>query len=121
MVNTFPAGVDPGGRAFDLTDGGTHMKYMLLIHDEEQVWAKLSEAERKRIYGEYGQFCQQVKATGHYRGRRAAAADRDGDQRPGARRQAAAHRRSVRGDARAARRLLPGRGRGFATRRCRHR
>ena len=42
------------------------MKYMLLIYDEEQVWAKLSEAERKQIYGEYGQFSQQVKASGHY-------------------------------------------------------
>jgi len=42
------------------------MKYMLLIYDEEQVWAKLSESERKQIYSEYGQFSQQVKATGHY-------------------------------------------------------
>jgi hypothetical protein len=42
------------------------MKYMLLIYDEEQVWAKLSEAERKQIYGEYGQFSQQVKASGNY-------------------------------------------------------
>jgi len=42
------------------------MKYMLLIYDEEQTWAKLSEAERKQIYAEYGQFSQQVKASGHY-------------------------------------------------------
>jgi hypothetical protein len=42
------------------------MKYMLLIYDEEQMWAKLSEAERKQIYGEYGQFSQQAKASGHY-------------------------------------------------------
>jgi len=42
------------------------MKYMLLIYDEEQAWAKLSEAERKQIYGEYGQFSQQVRASGHY-------------------------------------------------------
>jgi hypothetical protein len=42
------------------------MKYMLLIHDEESAWAKLSEAERQRIYGEYGQFGQQIKEAGHY-------------------------------------------------------
>jgi len=42
------------------------MKYMLLIHDEEQVWAKMSEAERQRIYGEYGQFGQQLKDGGQY-------------------------------------------------------
>ena len=42
------------------------MKYMLLIYDEEQMWAKLSEAERKQIYAEYGQFSQQVKSDGQY-------------------------------------------------------
>jgi len=42
------------------------MKYMLLIHDEEQVWAKMSEAERQRIYGEYGQFGQQLRDGGQY-------------------------------------------------------
>jgi hypothetical protein len=42
------------------------MKYMLLIHDEESAWGKLSEAERQRIYGEYGQFGQQIKEAGHY-------------------------------------------------------
>ena len=42
------------------------MKYMLLIYDEEQAWAKLSEAERQQIYGEYGQFSQQIKSSGQY-------------------------------------------------------
>jgi hypothetical protein len=42
------------------------MKYMLLIHDDEKGWAKLSEAERGKIYAEYGQFGQSVKASGHY-------------------------------------------------------
>src|SRR5882762_6276359 len=41
--------------ALRFTDGGTHMKYMLLICDDEKAWAKLSEAERQKIYGEYGQ------------------------------------------------------------------
>jgi hypothetical protein len=47
-------------------DGGTHMKYMLLIHDDEQGWAKLSEAERQKMYAEYGQFGQQIKAAGQH-------------------------------------------------------
>ena len=42
------------------------MKYMLLIHDDEKAWAKMTDAERQRIYGEYGQFGQQIKDTGHY-------------------------------------------------------
>jgi hypothetical protein len=42
------------------------MKYMLLIHDEEQAWGKMSQEEQQRIYGEYGQFTQQLKADGHH-------------------------------------------------------
>jgi hypothetical protein len=42
------------------------MKYILLIHDEEQAWSKLSEVERGQIYSEYGQFSQQIKASGQY-------------------------------------------------------
>jgi hypothetical protein len=42
------------------------MKYMLLIYDEEQLWGKLSEAERQKIMGEYGQFTQQIKSNGRY-------------------------------------------------------
>ena len=42
------------------------MKYMLLICDDEKAWAKLSEAERQKIYGEYGQFSEQIKASGQY-------------------------------------------------------
>src|SRR5512138_28302 len=42
------------------------MKYMLLIHDDEKAWARLSEAERGQIYTEYGQFGQSVRASGNY-------------------------------------------------------
>jgi hypothetical protein len=42
------------------------MKYMLLIYDNEQAWGKLSEAEQKQIYGEYMQFTQEIKSSGHY-------------------------------------------------------
>jgi hypothetical protein len=62
----FCGGVSIRKVAVRFTAGGTHMKYMLLIHDEEQVWAKMSDAERQRIYGEYGQFGQQIKDAGQY-------------------------------------------------------
>ena len=42
------------------------MKYMLLIHDDEQVWGRLSEVERGQIYAEYGQFTQEIKSGGQY-------------------------------------------------------
>jgi hypothetical protein len=42
------------------------MKYMLLIHDEEQAWGKLSEPQRQEIMANYRQFSEQIKASGHY-------------------------------------------------------
>lgn len=42
------------------------MKYMLLIYDAEQDWGKLSEAEQGKIYSEYGQFSQEIRASGNY-------------------------------------------------------
>src|SRR5258708_39331520 len=42
------------------------MKYMLLIHDEEQAWGKLSESDRNALYAEYGQFGQSLQASGYY-------------------------------------------------------
>src|SRR5258708_686502 len=42
------------------------MKYILLIHDDEKAWGKMSQAEQQRIYAEYGQFSEQVKSTGQY-------------------------------------------------------
>ncbi|MEA2572677.1 MAG: hypothetical protein QOI24_4678 [Acidobacteriota bacterium] len=41
------------------------MKYLLLIHDEEKTWEKMSEADQKAIYAEYGQFSEQIKASGN--------------------------------------------------------
>jgi hypothetical protein len=43
-----------------------HMKYMLLIYDDEKGWAKLSETERKHYMGEYDQFTEQLKSGGQY-------------------------------------------------------
>ena len=42
------------------------MKYMLLIYHDEQAWDGLTEAERQRIYGEYRQFTEQIKASGQH-------------------------------------------------------
>ena len=42
------------------------MKYMLLIHDEEKAWAKLSESESQQVMADYRQFTQQIQASGHY-------------------------------------------------------
>jgi hypothetical protein len=43
-----------------------HMKYMLLIYDDEKGWAKLSETERQQAMGEYMQLTQQIKSGGQY-------------------------------------------------------
>ncbi len=42
------------------------MRYMLLIHDDEQLWGKMTDAARGKMYGEYGQFGEGLKATGNY-------------------------------------------------------
>ena len=42
------------------------MKYMLLIHDEEQALAKLSEADTKAMHAEYGQFTEGIVASGNF-------------------------------------------------------
>jgi hypothetical protein len=43
------------------------MKYMLLIYDEEKVWATMGEAERQKMFGEYMQFSKDVQESGHYK------------------------------------------------------
>ncbi len=42
------------------------MKYMLLIYDNEQAWAKLNEPEQRQVYGEYMQFTEDIKASRNY-------------------------------------------------------
>ena len=44
------------------------MKYLALIFDEEQLWGRMSENERQRIMGDYGQLIGRLKASGHYVG-----------------------------------------------------
>ena len=43
------------------------MKYMLLIYDDEKIWASMGEAERQKMFGEYMQFSKDVTASGHYK------------------------------------------------------
>src|SRR5215469_12172161 len=42
------------------------MKYMLLIYDNEQAWTRISEPEQRKIYGEYMQFTEDIKASRNY-------------------------------------------------------
>jgi hypothetical protein len=41
---------------------------MLLICDDEKAWAQLSEVDRQKVYAEYRQFGEQLKANGQYLG-----------------------------------------------------
>ena len=43
------------------------MKYMLLIYDDEKIWATMPEAERQKMFGEYMQFGKDVQESGHYK------------------------------------------------------
>ena len=44
------------------------MKYLLMIYEEEKAWNALSDAERGKIFGEYMQFSNEIKAEGKYVG-----------------------------------------------------
>jgi hypothetical protein len=44
------------------------VKYILLIHDNEQEWSRLSDTERQAMMAEYRQFSEQLKAAGQYLG-----------------------------------------------------
>ena len=42
------------------------MKYMLLIHQDEKAWDRLSESDRQQIYAEYRQLSEQLQASGQF-------------------------------------------------------
>ena len=42
------------------------MKYMLLIHHDEQTWNAHTEAERQDIYREYRELIQELQTRGEY-------------------------------------------------------
>jgi hypothetical protein len=41
------------------------MKYMLLIYDQEKIWGTMPEAERGKVFAEYGSFTQAIEKSGH--------------------------------------------------------
>ena len=40
------------------------MQYLLLIHDEEDVWENLSEEQRNEIYGRYMAYTNELRESG---------------------------------------------------------
>jgi len=42
------------------------MKYMLLIYDNEQAWTRITEAEQRKVLGEYMSFTADIKASRNY-------------------------------------------------------
>jgi hypothetical protein len=43
------------------------MRYLLLIYDQEKMWATLSEAEVGKVMGEFRAFGESITKSGHYR------------------------------------------------------
>ena len=44
------------------------MKYLCLIYDDEKKWETMSKAEADAYMGEYFQFTDGIKSSGHYLG-----------------------------------------------------
>ena len=44
------------------------MQYLLLIHDDEKLWASMSEEERNELFGEYKAFGDRLREAGDYVG-----------------------------------------------------
>ena len=42
------------------------MQYMLLIYDDERVWAEMPEDERNRLMGEYFQLTEDLQKAGAF-------------------------------------------------------
>ena len=42
------------------------MKYMLLIYQNEAEFGKMSDAEKGKVYQEYGPFTESISKSGHY-------------------------------------------------------
>src|SRR5262249_52146809 len=50
---------------FDRRQGGSPMKYMLIIYDNEKVWNDMPEAQKGQLFGEYMSFTDGIKKSGH--------------------------------------------------------
>jgi len=48
--------------------GGSAMKYLLLIYQDEGSWAGLSEADQGKLFEEYMTFTRDIKKKGNYHG-----------------------------------------------------
>jgi hypothetical protein len=44
------------------------MKYLLLIYEDEKAWARYSDSERQKIFGEYMRLTEDMKQSGKYQG-----------------------------------------------------
>jgi hypothetical protein len=53
-------------RNIHIKQGDTDMKYLMLIYQNEQSWAHLTEAERQQIYAEYGRLRDDLQSTGKF-------------------------------------------------------
>jgi hypothetical protein len=43
------------------------VQYMLLIYDREADWAKMSQADSGKMFGEYTEFTKSITASGHFK------------------------------------------------------
>ncbi len=43
------------------------MRYILLIYDRESDWGAMSEADKGKMFQEYGAFTEGLKSSGRYR------------------------------------------------------
>ena len=58
-----PVGVDiPVGAA----PANATKEYLLLIYEDEALWATLGEPETREIYGKYGTFTRAIRESGHF-------------------------------------------------------
>ena len=87
------------------------MQYLLLIYDDEQTWAGMSDDERGQVMQEYFAYTEELSKSGKMVERQRAPADADREDRPCRERREGRHRRPLRRDEGAARRVLPRRGR----------
>ncbi len=44
------------------------MQYLLLIYEAESEWNAISEAEKQKIYREYGELSKDLQKNGNYKG-----------------------------------------------------
>src|SRR6185503_15868993 len=59
--------VDSVGRpAAQMSEPEDSMRYMCLIYDNEQTWAKMSKPEADAVMGEYFAFTKDIRSSGHY-------------------------------------------------------